>query len=101
MTITNREALNLSKRMNQLESRLDIQLEEQGRRLRALEKENKRLHKAQTAIFAGLLTAVAAVIIALGVALYALSELDAVTAQLDALGARVTSITAEIRGIGG
>lgn len=101
MTLQTREVVNLSKRPDQLESRLDIQLEEQRRRLRVLEAEIKYLHKAQTAIFAGLLTAVAAVIIALGMAFYTLDELDVITAKLDALGARVTSITAEVRGIGG
>lgn len=101
MTITNRESSNLSKRLEQLESRTDIQLEEQGRRLHALEKENKRLHKAQTALFVGCLAAVMVAFIALAVAYYKMDTILQIRGQQADIIARLTEITAEIRGIGG
>lgn len=101
MTITNREVLNLSKRLDQMEARMDLQLDEQGRRVRTLEKEVRRLHKAQTALFVGCLAAVMVAFIALAVAYHKMDTILQIRGQQADIIAWLTKLSAEARGVGG
>lgn len=101
MSNQTREVVNLTKRLAQLESRTDIQLEEQGRRLRALEKENKRLHKAQTALLVGCLAAVMVSFIAIAAAYHKMDAVLQIRGQQADIIAWLTKLSAEVRGVGG
>lgn len=69
MTNQIREVLNLSKRLDQLESRTDIQLEALNERQRELEKTAERLSKGLDTVFVMGLVSVLLALLAIGAVL--------------------------------
>lgn len=69
MTNQIREVLNLSKRLDQLESRTDIQLEALNERQRELEKAAERLDKGLDTVFVMGLVSVLLALLAIGAVL--------------------------------